>query len=111
MRITEQVGANSRRGKHPVESLDVKVIPALPGGRKRRLHDPPARELQAEKEWRVDRRVDDDAPPGGVIAWMTSLIPVITSGIAKIKSGSGDQPPRRSAANSANASPRLPLCA
>ena len=46
--------------------------------------------------------------PGLVIACMYSAIPVITSGIAKIRAGSGDQP-SRSAANSANASPSSPL--
>ena len=47
--------------------------------------------------------------PGGVSAVIISEIPVITSGIAKIRAGSGFQPSRL-AAKPANASPSRPMC-
>jgi hypothetical protein len=47
------------------------------------------------------------AEPGGVTAWATSASPVITSGMAKTRAGSGDQP-SRAAAKSRNASARTP---
>jgi hypothetical protein len=47
--------------------------------------------------------------PGGVTAWITSATPVMTSGIAKISDGSGDQRSRLEA-KAANASPSSPEC-
>ncbi len=49
------------------------------------------------------------ADPGGVSAWTTSAIPVMTSGMANTVSGSTGHRSRL-AAKAANASPSWPLC-
>ncbi len=48
--------------------------------------------------------------PGGVSAMIISAIPVMTSGMANTRAGSGDQRSRLRA-NAAKASPSIPLCA
>ena len=82
VRAAEQVGAHVAVREGPVERLGIQVVPAVLLAPQRRLDDPPPGEPDPVKERLVDRGVDHYPDPGGVTAWITSAIPVMTSGIA-----------------------------